>query len=282
MSKQTPLLNGHVAVVTGGASGIGRGIALGLADHGADVAIVDIDGDSAAKTCEAIETLGARGFAVTCDVMDRQALRDALHAVGRTLGPVSILVNNAGGVRPGPFIDQSDRSMDRQLALNCTSVLIATQTVARGMIEAGLHGSIINVASIEGVRAAPHFAVYAAAKAAVISFTRTMALELAEHGIRVNCIAPDFVATDGVRSINPGIDGEVQTRARKRYIPMGRDGTPEDIAQAAVYLCSPLAAYVTGTVHHVDGGTWASSGWLRDGAGGWEVMPGMNRAIRPI
>ncbi len=194
-------------------------------------------------------------------------------------GRVDILVNNAGGVRGGPFLTQPERSMRRHVEINMMSMFIATQEVARHMIDGGRGGSIVNVSSIEGSRAAPMFAVYAACKAGMISFTRTMALELAEHDIRVNCIAPDHTVTPGNRGnrhgpVDPGPWPD-SSPEWARVVPLGREGLVEECASTVVWLCSRMAAYVTGINVPVDGGTWASSGWLRDpGRGGWTFNPG--------
>jgi NAD(P)-dependent dehydrogenase (short-subunit alcohol dehydrogenase family) len=140
------------------------------------------------------------------------------------------------------------------------------------MIERGQGGSIINITSIEGQRAAPMFSVYAACKAAMNSFTESMALELGEHGIRVNTIAPDIVDTEGVRAIDPAFISDERVKQRARYVPLGRDGVPDEIASAVVFLASKMAGYVTGTVLNVDGGTSASGGWLKTDAGGWSLF----------
>jgi NAD(P)-dependent dehydrogenase (short-subunit alcohol dehydrogenase family) len=140
------------------------------------------------------------------------------------------------------------------------------------MIARGAGGSIINIASIEGLRAAPGYAVYAACKAGMLNFTRTIALELAEHRIRVNAIAPDLVPTEGMVRFAPGLLSPEARATQARYIPLGRAGNFDDCAGAAVFLASAMAGYITGVTISVDGGTWASSGWSRDGAGGWRLF----------
>lgn len=173
------------------------------------------------------------------------------------LGPVSILVNNAGGVFFGPLLASTENGWDALHRANLKHVILCTQRVARTMVKAGTPGSIINITSIEGVRAAPGYAAYAAAKAGVISFTRTAALELAPHQIRVNALAPDLTVTEGLEAAAP--PGTFEHAGD--MIPLGRTGHVDEMAGAAVFLASALSGYVTGQTIHVDGGTEAAGGW---------------------
>ncbi|MDE3204971.1 MAG: SDR family oxidoreductase [Acidobacteriota bacterium] len=270
------LLTGQVAVVTGGGGGIGQGVALGLARFGAKVAVLDIFPERCEATEEAIRNLGQDGLGLVCDVIDSDGLRSSLSTVVERFGRIDILVNNAGGVRAGSFVTQPETSIRRHIDINLVSTLIATQEAARHMIAGGRGGSIVNVASIEASRAAPLYAVYAACKAGMANFTRTMALELAEHGIRVNCIAPDHTITPGMRGNRAGpvdpASWEDSDEGWAATIPLGREGLVDECAGAVVWLCSKMAAYVTGINLPVDGGTWASSGWLRE-EGGWGLKP---------
>jgi NAD(P)-dependent dehydrogenase (short-subunit alcohol dehydrogenase family) len=270
------LLTDQVAVVTGGGGGIGQGTALGLAKFGADVAVLDIAPERCAATEAAITELGRRGAGIVCDVLDSNQIRSAIAAVHQRFGRVDILVNNAGGVRGGPFLTQPEPSLRRHIEINLVSMLIATQEATRFMIDAGRGGAIVNVSSIEGGRAAPMFAVYAACKAGMINFTRTMALELAEYGIRVNCISPDHTVTPGNRDNRTGpVRPESwadSSPAWAKVVPLGREGLVEECASAVVWLCSKMSAYVTGVNVPVDGGTSASSGWLRS-PDGWTYNP---------
>jgi NAD(P)-dependent dehydrogenase (short-subunit alcohol dehydrogenase family) len=270
------LLTDQVAVITGGGGGIGQGTALGLARFGADVAVLDISSERCAATEAAITELGRRGAGIVCDVLDSSQIRSAIAEVRRRFGRLDILVNNAGGVRGGRFLTQPEVSMRRHIEINLVSMLIATQEAARVMIDGGRGGAIVNVSSIEGSRAAPMYAVYAACKAGMISFTRTMALELAEHGIRVNCISPDRTVTPGNHGNRTGpVDPAAWPDSSPqwaRVIPIGREGLVEECASTAVWLCSKMSAYVTGANVPVDGGTWASSGWLRI-PDGWTNNP---------
>ncbi|OPE46252.1 SDR family NAD(P)-dependent oxidoreductase, partial [Mycolicibacterium diernhoferi] len=177
-------LAGRVAVVTGGGAGIGRGIAAGLAAFGARVAVWERDETSCAAAAAEVDGLG-----LVTDVRDAGAVDEALARTVEQLGPVQILVNNAGGTFASPLLETSENGWDALYRSNLRHVLLCTQRVARSMVETGRGGSIINVTSIEGVRAAPGYAAYAAAKAGVINYTQTAALELAEHGIRVNGLA---------------------------------------------------------------------------------------------
>jgi NAD(P)-dependent dehydrogenase (short-subunit alcohol dehydrogenase family) len=264
------LLEDQVAFITGGGGGIGAGIALEMARFGASVALADVDIERAEATADRIRTLGRRVLVVGTDVREPDQIRAAVDATSEEFGRIDILVNNAGGVRGRPFLEQSERSWRNHIDINLVSMLAATSAVAKIMIAGGRGGSILNIASIEATRAAPNYAVYAACKAGMVSFTRTMALELAANRIRVNCLAPDMIATPGnhgqltgpVLDPLPERQPEIQ-QALDRYIPLGHEGSAEEFAGPAVFLCSPMAAYITGALLPVDGGTWASSGWNR-------------------
>ena len=246
------LLTDRVAVVTGGGAGIGRGIAAGLAAFGAHVAIWERDAETCASAADEVGALG-----ITTDVRDSAQVDAALVQTVAELGPVTILVNNAGGVFRSSILETSENGWDALYKANLRHVFLCTQRVARGIVERKLTGSIISIASIEGVRAAPGYATYAAAKAGVINYTKTAALELAPHGIRVNALAPDLTMTEGIRAISPpGTDDRA-----KSMVPMGRAGHVDEMAGAAVFLASDLSNYITGQTIHVDGGTQASSGW---------------------
>ena len=272
------LLTDQVAVVTGGGGGIGQGIALGLARFGADVVVLDVEPERCAATEAAITELGRRGLGIPVDVMDTAALVGAIDRVAEEFGRLDILVNNAGGVRAGLFVTQPEPSIRRHVEINLFSMIFATQAATRHMIDAGRGGAIVNVSSIEGLRAAPMFAVYAACKAGMINFTKTTALELGEYDIRVNCIAPDHTIAPGGRGnrhgpVDPTSWADTDAATWARVVPLGREGIVEECASTAVWMCSPMSEYVTGVTVNVDGGTWASSGWVRDGRGGWTNSP---------
>ena len=263
--------------MTGGGGGIGQGVALGLARFGADVVVLDVAPERCSATQAAIERLGRHTLGIRCDVMDADQIRAAVAGTLEQFGRIDILVNNAGGVRGGPFLTMPERSMRRHVEIKLISMFVATQEVARAMIDGDNGGSIVNVASIEAFRAAPMFAVYAACKAGMASFTRTMALELSEHGIRVNCIAPDHTVTPGMRGNRTGpVDPSTWADSSEEWakvVPLGREGLVEECASTVIWLCSKMSEYVTGDTIHVDGGTWASSGWLRRDDGGWTLNP---------
>ncbi len=272
-------LTDQVAFVTGGGGGIGRGIAERLAAHGADVAVLDIDPDRAAFVAAKVEALGRRSMMHVVDVMDADALMSAVDATAEQFGRLDILVNNAGGVSGRKFLEQSQRSWRRHIDINLVSMLAATHAAAAHMIAGGVGGAIVNVASIEATRAAPMFAVYAACKAGMVSFTRSMALELSEHRIRVNSIGPDFTITPGNSGYRSGpVPEPIPPRDPQRaavsstYIPLGREGTIEECGDVALFLCSSMASYITGTHIPVDGGTWASSGWTASPDGKWSLF----------
>ena len=259
------LLTGRVAVVTGGGEGIGRGIAEGLAAFGASVAIWEQN----VETCtSAAESIGALG--IVTDVRDSAQVDAAMDRTMSELGTPLILVNNAGGVFKSPLLDTSENGWDALYKSNLRHVLLCTQRVARRLVEAGQPGSIINVTSIEGVRAAPGYAAYAAAKAGVINYTKTAALELAPHNIRVNALAPDLTVTEGLLRLSPGVSSEAEN-----MIPMARPGHVDEMAGAAVFLASEMSSYITGQTIHVDGGTQAASGWNHNPeTGDYQLGPG--------
>lgn len=277
-------LDGQVAFVTAGGGGIGRAIALGLAEAGADVAVFEIVPERAEETAARIRELGREALAIPGDAMEAEAIRAAIAATDARFGRLDILVNNAGGVSARPFLEQSERSWRRHIDINLVSMLAATHAAAPLMIRGGQGGAILNVASIEAERAAPNFAVYAACKAGMVSFTKSMAVELSGHGIRVNCIAPDHTVTPGNQGNRAGpVDPAAWVKhspeavdAMNRLIPLGREGFDTECGDAAVFLCSALASYVTGAVLPVDGGTWAASGWVRGRNGKWTLNEGLS------
>jgi NAD(P)-dependent dehydrogenase (short-subunit alcohol dehydrogenase family) len=252
LAREAVSLDGVVAVVTGGGAGIGRGIAAGLAAFGARVAIWEREPERCAAAAAEVD-----GLSCVTDVRDEDQVDAALRLTTDELGVPTVLVNNAGGVFVAPFLEATPKGWDVLIRSNLTHVLLCTQRVARAMVAAGRPGSVVNITSIEGTRAAPGYAAYAAAKAGVVNFTKTAALELAPHGIRVNCLAPDVTMTEGLRAVAPpGFEDGVAS-----MIPMGRAGHVDEMAGAAVFLASDLSSYVTGQTIHVDGGTAAAAGW---------------------
>jgi NAD(P)-dependent dehydrogenase (short-subunit alcohol dehydrogenase family) len=277
-------LDGQAAFVTGGGGGIGRAIAIRLAEAGADVAIFDIFPERAEEAAARVRETGRKALAIPGDVMDADALRTAIEATVAEFGRLDILANNAGGVSARPFLEQSERSMRKHIDINLMSMLVATQAAAQHMVAGGRGGSIVNVASIEASRAAPNFAVYAACKAGMLSFTKSMAVELSGYGIRVNCIAPDHTITPGNQGnragpVDPGTwkqHSDEAIDAMNRLIPLEREGVDMECGDAAVFLSSPMASYITGVLLPVDGGTWASSGWVRGTDRKWTLNEGLS------
>jgi NAD(P)-dependent dehydrogenase (short-subunit alcohol dehydrogenase family) len=261
------LLEGKVALVTGAGAGIGKGIALLFAAHGARVVIAELRGELADETVAAIAAAGGEAVGLPTDVRDGAQVAQAVEAARTTYGGLDVLVNNVGGTFQRPFVEIEEKGWDALIRVNLKSVFHGTRAAAPLLIERG-GGSVINVVSIEGVRAAPLYAPYAACKAGVINFTKTMALELAPHRIRVNAIAPDICMTEGLRAIVPE-----RALGRHAYmVPLGRAAEPVEVAGPAVFLASELASYVTGITLHVDGGTHAAGGWYTDPARGGYVL----------
>ncbi|MET0270188.1 MAG: SDR family oxidoreductase [Sphingomonas sp.] len=278
---RTASLAGQAALVTGGGGGIGRAIALALAGAGADILIAAIAPERCEEAAAAVRALGRRAVACPTDVTDTDQVRAAVAAADAGFGRLDILVNNAGGVSRRAFVDQSERSWRKHIDLNLVSLFAATSAAVPVIARGGRGGAIVNVTSIEAARAAPGYAVYAACKAGMNNFTRTMALELADHGIRVNAIAPDFTVTPGTSGNVTGPVDEAtwhapdpaQADATARRIPLRRPGLAEECGRAALFLASPESSYVTGTILPVDGGSWASSGWVRArGGGDWVLV----------
>jgi 3-oxoacyl-[acyl-carrier protein] reductase len=260
LNADTVSLAGRVGVVTGGGAGLGRGIAAGLAAFGADVAIWERNAETCASAAEAVG-----GLPVVTDVREPDQVDRAVEATLDRYGRIDVLVNNAGGVFVSSILDVTEKGIDALYRANLKHVILCTQRVGRVMVAAGRGGSVINVASIEGVRAAPGYAAYAAAKAGVLNFTKTAALELAPHGIRVNALAPDITPTEGMAQLAAAReDGATAAEREARTaltVPLRRLGHVDDIAGAAVFLASGLSSYVTGQTLHVDGGTSAAAGW---------------------
>lgn len=279
MLSTSLLLTNQVAIITGGGGGIGRAIALAFAQAGANIVIADIIPERCEETAERVRERGREALPLATDVTDTEQVRAAIDKALAHFGRIDILVNNAGGVAPKSFIEQSERAWRRTIDLNLVSMLAATSYVTPHIIAGNRGGAIINIASIEASRAAPYFSVYAACKAGMLNFTRSLALELADHRIRVNAIAPDYTITPGLSgNIKGPVDPSTwiqpttaQIAATARRIPLGRPGIDTECGNVALFLASKMSEYVTGAIIPVDGGTWASSGWIRNKAGKWTL-----------
>lgn len=259
---------GKRVLVTGGGVGIGRGIAEAFAQAGAQLFIAEIDPERAADVAAAIPSAEV----IVCDVLDRGTPAMLAARIAAAAGRLDVLVNNVGHfVHALPFAMLSGEQADEILDVNLGQLLRMTAAMLPLLREAAPGSSIINVTSIEAYRGIPYCSVYAAAKAGIAGFTKSLALELAPEGIRVNDIAPETTDTPQV-ALDVMIPPENRANADK-WIPLGRFGRPEDCAGAALYLASPLASWVTGTAIHVDGGALAAAGWTRTPTGEWTVVP---------
>ena len=259
-------LQGKVAVVTGGGSGIGEGIVMCMAREGADVAIPDIQEGNAQHVAREVEKLGRKALAMRCDVTRSADVKAALDRIQSEMGGIDILVNNAGmASAPGmPFTNNSEEDWDKTYAVNLKSVFLTCKAIAPHFIERKA-GRIINIASIAGPLAAPTMPPYSVAKGGVITFTRVIAKELASHGVTVNAICPGVLWTAFwqdlaayIAKTNPAFAGmsarQVFDKRVGDIIPMKCEQQPEDIGWAAVFLASDEARYITGQALNVDGG----------------------------
>ena len=256
-------LSGTVAVITGGAGGLGRGITLDLAANGVKVAILDKDEAAVEEITAALADTETDAIVKLGDVRDPDVLAALFTQTDDRWGRLDTLVNVVGGTFKGAFSDSSPKAWDALLRANLSHVLHASSLAIPRMRSGQRGGSIINITTIEAHRAAPNFAVYSAAKAAVTQFARTLAIELAPDGIRVNCVAPDITPTPNMIAISgEGGAGMIDPAGAKVAIPMGRVGTIDDISNSVVFLASGLSSYITGATLHPDGGAIASSGWF--------------------
>ena len=274
-------LSGRVAVVMGGGGGLGRAAALDLAACGTSLALCDIDAEALEQTAAQARRAGVEVTTATLDVREDDAVTGFFGQVDAHFDRLDILVNVVGGTFRAAFNDVSPKGRDTLIRTNFSWVVHATGEASRRMAAAGRGGSIITITSIEGHRSAPGFAIYAALKAGVTHLARTLAVELGPAGIRVNCIAPDFVPTEGMAAVAAaaGSAGALAASGPERdpgdglTIPLGRKGRPEDIGNCVVFLASELSSYITGTTLHPDGGALASSGWMHWPDDGFTTRP---------
>lgn len=243
-------LTGRVAVVTGGTTGLGHEIALGLAREGADVIPTSRRRETVEAAADEIEALGRRSLRLTCDVLDRTSLEKLRDAVLGEYGKVDILVNAAGITHKAPTLEVDESDWSRVLETNLTGTMRACQVFGRTMVAVG-YGRIINIVSITAFRGFYRVAAYAASKSAVASLTKTLAVELAQSGVTVNAIAPGVFPTELTA---PLIQGTARGEELLLRTPMRRFGDPLEVAGPAIYLASDAAAFVTGQVVAVDGG----------------------------
>ncbi len=269
------LLTGRAAIVTGAGAGIGAGIARAFARHGARVVVVDVDGARAAAVAGSVTDAGGEALAVTADVCEEAKVAALVTATLEAFGRIDVLVNNVGHYLGGggPFVDSTPQDWSALYRVNLEQVLRVTHAVLPAMIHQGDGGSIVNLTTVEAFRGIPHHPVYAAMKAGVVQFSKSLALDLSEHGIRVNDIAPDVTRSRQLpyeRWLTPEDEARIPS-----WVPLGRLGEPADPAGVAVFLASDLSAFVTGTTIHCDGGTYAAGGWYRTSHGprSWTNRP---------
>lgn len=266
-------MQGRTALVTGGGAGIGRAIAETFARLGARVIVAEIDAARAAAVREALEGSGAEVWVSETDVRDDAQVGVMMAEVGRRFGALDTLVNNVGdflGIAK-PFETTTPAEWEALYATNLRQVFAVTHGAIPLLRRARRGASIINISTIEAFRGIPMCTLYSAFKAGLTGFTRSLALELAPAGIRVNAIAPETTETEQVRP-----SAFIQPKYREhipRWIPLGRFGEPRDAAGCAVFLATELSAWVTGITIHLDGGALAAGGWYRTPAGQWTNVP---------
>jgi 3-oxoacyl-[acyl-carrier protein] reductase len=243
-------VSGKIALVTGAAQGIGRNIALALANDGADVSICDVNIDAAQKTANDIEAAGRKSLALKTNVADPADVMAMIDKVVEKFGKIDILVNNAGITRDGLILRMKDEDWDLVLSINLKGSFLCTKAALKYMTKQRT-GTIINIASIVGAMGNAGQANYVASKAGLIGLTKTTAREYANRGITANAVAPGFIDTAMTQALSENIRQDLA-----KQIPLGKLGTPEDVANAVRFLASPWASYITGQVIHVNGGMY--------------------------
>jgi NAD(P)-dependent dehydrogenase (short-subunit alcohol dehydrogenase family) len=252
-------ISGRVAIVTGAGSGIGRAAALLFAEEGARVAVVDLRGETAKSVAEEILDAGGKAIAIEADVSTAADAARMVEATVRELGGLRVLYNNAGVDSSGDVVDGTEEDWERCMAVNARGTFLCSKFAVPEMEAAGA-GAIVNQGSVAALVGVRRFAAYCAAKGAVVSLTRAMALDLAPRGIRVNCICPGTVMTPLIETLvreRGGGDLDKGMELTLQKYPLGRLGTPDDVARVALFLASDDAAFVTGAVYAVDGGMTA-------------------------
>ncbi|MEM8647690.1 MAG: SDR family oxidoreductase [Pseudomonadota bacterium] len=237
-----------VALITGAARGIGFACAEAIAETGARIVVSDIDADGCRK---AADELGSGAVAKPCDMGEPEQITALFDEIEADVGPVSILVNNAGIARPGPFLETTLEQFQSVLNVNLTGAFLATQRAAKTMIAHQIEGAVVNMSSINAVVAIPQIAAYCASKGGVAQLTRAAALALAPHNIRVNAVGPGSIDTEMMASVNANPEAMAMVMSRT---PLKRVGTPREIADVVAFLASDKASYITGETIYVDGG----------------------------
>jgi 3-oxoacyl-[acyl-carrier protein] reductase len=255
-------LDGTVAVVTGGAGGLGEAIVSDLAQNGVRVAVIDRDAEAVARMEATMAEAGHEVIVRAGDARDPEQLEAVFTEADAAWGRLDTLVNVVGGTFKAPFTETTPKGWDVLIRTNLMHVLHACSLAIPRIKQGGRGGSIINLTTIEAHRAAPNFAVYSAAKAAVVQFARTLAVELAPYRIRVNNVAPDITPTASMVRLSEQVTPLDSPLGIRIAIPMGRVGDVADVANSVIFLASGLSSYITGTTLHPDGGTFAASGWF--------------------
>jgi NAD(P)-dependent dehydrogenase (short-subunit alcohol dehydrogenase family) len=257
-------MSGKRVLVTGSGTGIGREIALEFARQGADVVVHYSHNDAGARSAVAeIRALGRRAEAFQADFKDAAQVRALGHNAIKFLGSVDCLVNNSGITFNQPFLEVTQEQFDTVFGVNIRAQFFLTQVIAEDMLKRE-RGSICNITSIHGVSGAPEHSVYAGTKGAIIAYTRSLAVELAHKGIRVNALAPGWVTVENYFKAIPGFNEADASRVAAEKIPLGRSGEKSEIAKLAVFLCSDDAAFIVGQTLVADGGTTALMSLISD------------------
>ena len=249
-------LQGQVALVTGGGRGIGKAIALRFAQEGADIAIVDINGELARSSGEEIQKLGRRVFVHTADVSDYDQVQTMVRETVAALGKIDILVNNAGIAKAQPFLEVTKENWERHLHIHLFGSFYCAQAAGREMAKRK-YGRIVNIASVAGLMGPIDLVPYGAAKAGIMGMTRAGALDLADYGITINAIAPGPIATEMLLAWS-----EDALRERAMHLPNARLGKVEEIAHAALFLASPQSEFINGATLVIDGGSVAAGAYM--------------------
>jgi NAD(P)-dependent dehydrogenase (short-subunit alcohol dehydrogenase family) len=237
-----------LALITGGARGIGFACAEAIAENGARIVLADIDADGVDK---AAKTLGGEAVAIACDMGDPEAVTAMFAHIDETLGPLSILVNNAGIALPGDFLETSVDDFKSVIQVNLIGTFLALQLAAKSMIAADIKGAIVNISSVNAQVAIPSIAAYCASKGGVMQLTKASSLALAPHGIRVNAVGPGSIDTAMLAGVNA--DPEAMKMVMSRT-PLKRIGSPREVADVVAFLASEKASYITGETVYIDGG----------------------------
>jgi 3-oxoacyl-[acyl-carrier protein] reductase len=241
---------GQVALITGGARGIGKAIAVSLAKRGADLAIADISSESARETAKEIASLGVKAVPVALDVSKSSEVSGAIEGIVREFGRLDIVVNNAGITKDGLILRMKEEDWDAVIGINLKGVFLCSREAVKVMVKQR-YGRIVNIASVVAFMGNPGQANYSASKAGIVGLTKTIAKEYASRGITANAVAPGFIATAMTDALAENVREEML-----KSIPVGKFGSVDDVANAVVFLSSPETAYITGQVIHVNGGMY--------------------------